>query len=232
MPRVYVIGCASGGASGYLPDLGYAIRRTFQVLRQSEATVTGLLLCGAPDDPATPRGEAANVYATLTELNHFANPTIPFTAQYSSDGPRLTNEGPAFDSTYLLTFNHRSPESRYATMAHLASYLFHELTTPLGLRLEKVRQSRSAAMGGVPADCLPFRSLGTYGVWFPRGLMLRLAAQKACHRVVEVWASQESRAESQEPETPLALSSQLLTLDCWKRPRPASWPIRSSCPSR
>ena len=39
-------------------------------------------------------------------------------------------------------------------MAHLGSYLFHELTTPLGLRLD--------AAGAAPAlaEGTPFRSLG------------------------------------------------------------------------
>jgi hypothetical protein len=44
----------------------------------------------------------------------------------------------------------------------------------------------------------PFRSLGTFGVWFPRGLMLRLAARDACLRLLEDW--QESGAELTGPE--------------------------------
>jgi len=184
VPRLYVIGCASGGASGYLADLGYSLRRLMQNLRQNEATLTSLLLCGAPDDPATPRVEQANTYATLTELNHFADPTIPFAAQYGSDGPRLVSEGSAYDSTYLLTCSHRTPESRRNAMAHLGSYLFHELTTPLGMRLEGCRQKNP------PGDALPFRSLGTYGVWFPSGLLLRLAAQRACRTILEEWHAQ------------------------------------------
>ena len=47
------------------------------------------LLCGAPHDPATPKAELANVYATLTELNHYSDPLIPFSAQYGTDGQRL-----------------------------------------------------------------------------------------------------------------------------------------------
>ena len=50
--------------------------------------VTACCFCGAPDDPATPRIEQANIYATLTELNHFGDPSIPFAAQYGADGPR------------------------------------------------------------------------------------------------------------------------------------------------
>ncbi len=178
IPRVYLIACASGGGSGYVTDLGYAVRRLLKQMRHPESPVTSLLFCGAPDDPATPRAELANVYATLTELNHFADTSVPFSAQYGTDGPRLVDEGAAYDHTYLLTLAHRTPESRRDALAHLGSYLFHELTTPLGLRLDRCRLQ--------PAPTV-FRGLGTFGVWFPRGLMLRLAARAACRRVLEEW---------------------------------------------
>jgi hypothetical protein len=179
VPRIYVLGGATGGASGYLTDLGYAVRRLMQQMHQPDATVVGMVWCGAPEDPATPPAEQANLYATLTELNHFADPAIPFSAQYGTDGPRLVDDGTAFDQTYLLTQPYRTPEARRDTLAHLGSYLFHELTTPLGLRLDQLRLKRDRRA--------PFRSLGTFGVWFPRGILLRLAARGACERVLEEW---------------------------------------------
>jgi eukaryotic-like serine/threonine-protein kinase len=180
IPRVYIIGAANGGSSGFLPDLGYAVRRLLQQMRHPEAPVTAMLFCGAPNDPATPRQEQANLFATLTELNHFSDNLIPFSAQYGTDGPRLVDNGPPFDNTYLVTLNNRSPESRRDAMAHLGSYLFHDLTTPLGIRLDQSRLRRDEGAS-------PFRSLGTYAVWFPRGLLLRLAAREACRRLVEEW---------------------------------------------
>src|SRR5262249_41183115 len=75
----------------------------------------------------------------------------------------------------------RSPEARRDSVSHLGSYLFHELTTPLGPRLDRGRQLPTGT------DATPFRSLGTYGVWFPRGLMLRLAGRDACKRLLEEW---------------------------------------------
>src|SRR5262249_39364255 len=81
IPRVYIIANASGGGSGFLTDLGYAVRRLLLQLRQPESPVTAFLFCGAPDDPASPRPELANIYATLTELNHFTDSAIPFSAQ-------------------------------------------------------------------------------------------------------------------------------------------------------
>jgi hypothetical protein len=179
VPRVYVIGGATGGASGYLADLGYALRRLLKQMRQPDSPVVSFLFCGAPEDPATPRTEQANLYATLTELNHFSDPAIPFSAQYGTDGPRLVDEGKAFDEVYLLPQSHRSPEGRRDALSHLGSYLFHELTTPLGLRLDHARLKHD--------PLTPFRSLGTFGVWFPRGLLLRLAARSACARLLDEW---------------------------------------------
>jgi hypothetical protein len=188
VPRICVIAAASGGGSGFLVDLGYALRRLLASCRLPEATVTALLLCGAPDDPATPRTELANVYATLTEINHFSDPAISFSAQYGSDGPRIKEQGSPFDCTYLLTLENRSPDARRETIANLGSYLFHELTTPLGLRLDAVRGTGKA--GGFPdPGGTPFRSLGTYAVWFPRGLLLRLAGRSACLRLLDEWAA-------------------------------------------
>jgi serine/threonine protein kinase len=184
-PRVYIVAAASGGGGGCLADLGYALRRLLKQLNHPDSPVTALLFCGAPDDPATPAAEQANLYAALTELNHFADPAVPFAAQYGADGPRLVDEGSAYDNVYLLPLINRSPEGRRDAMAHLGSYLFHELTTPLGLRLDRIRQHRS------DADLVPFRSLGTYGVWFPRGLLLRLAARGVCRRLFEEWQAAE-----------------------------------------
>jgi len=181
VPRVCVLAGATGGASGYLTDLGFTLRRLLQQLRQPEATLTGYFLCGAPEDPATPRSEQANLYATLTELNHFADPSITFSAQYGTDGPRLVSQGPAYDQLYLLSLNHRTPECRRDVMAHLGSYLFHELTTPLSIKLERHRLARAHS------DTLPFRSLGTFGVWFPRGLLLRLAGREALQLILDEW---------------------------------------------
>jgi len=198
VPRVYVIAGAGGGSSGFLVDLGYAVRRLLGQLRHNESPVTAFLLSGAPDDPATPPAELANIYATLTELNHFADPAIRFTSQYGADGPAISEAGATFDALYLLTQANRSPEARRDAIAHLGSYLFHELTTPLGLRLDRGRQASGSA------DASPFRSLGTYGVWFPRGLMLRLAGRDACKRLLEEWQATGDPTATAEVEAACA----------------------------
>ncbi len=180
IPCVSVIASASGGSSGFLPDLGYALKRVLKQMRQPEGHINSFLFCGAPDDPATPPAEQANLYATLTELNHFAEGMAPFSAQYGADGARIREEGPAFEATYLLTHAQRSPGARRDAVAHLGSYLFHELTTPLGLQLERWR---------IHTNGVAFRSIGTHAVWFPSGLLLRLAARRALKTLVQHWTT-------------------------------------------
>lgn len=198
VPRIFVIAAAGGGNSGLLVDLGYALRRLLQLLRHNDAEVTLLLFCGTPTDPATPRAEQGNVYATLTELNHFTDPAIPFAAQYGADGPRILDQGKPYQCAYVLQMANRSPEALRDTVAHLGSYLFHEMTTPLGLRLERRRQVAPAAS----ATC--FRSFGTYAVWFPRGLLLRLAARQACQHLIEDWMTEGDPTAQTEVEAACA----------------------------
>ncbi len=188
-PRVYIIASAGGGSSGLLPDLGYGIRRLLAHMRHPDAPVHAFISCGATTDPATPKSELANVYATLTELNHYSDPTIPFAAQYGPDGQRIIDNGAPFQSIYLLPMAHRSPQALEESIAHLGNYLFHELTTPLGLRLDHLRRDDAPGESG-PAPGLhnaPLRSFGTFAVWFPRGLLLHVAARQACKRLIEQW---------------------------------------------
>jgi hypothetical protein len=181
VPRVYVIAAAGGGNSGMIVDLGYAIKRLMQQLRHAESEANLLLFCGTPGDPATPAVEQANVYATLTEFNHFTDPAVPFAAQYGADGPRITDAGQSYTCSYLLQISNRTHEAMRDAVAHLGSYLFHELTTPLGLRLERSRKVMPSF------GSTYFRSFGTYAVWFPRGLLLRLAARQAVRDLLEDW---------------------------------------------
>ena len=202
-PRVYELAAAGGGSSGMDPDLGYALRRLLVSLRYPDAKVNAILMSGAAQDPATPKHEQANVYATLTELNHFSDPAIPFAAEYGAEGQRIVDEGTPFHSVYLLPLAHRSPDAMEETVAHLGSYLFHELTTPLGLRLENLRQEdelneSGPAMGQMSVS---LRSFGTYAVWFPRGLMLNLAARHACKRLIDQWIATDTMPSVGELQT-------------------------------
>jgi hypothetical protein len=207
-PRIFVLSSAGGGSSGLLADLGYALRRLLAQMRHPDAELNLLLCCGAPGDPATPKPELANVYATLTELNHYSDLTIPFTAQYGADGQRLVDQGTPYGAMYLLPLAHRSPQALDEVVAHLGSYLFHEVTTPLGLRLDHLRRESASVEAALARKGLsaPFRSLGTYAVWFPRGLLLRLAGRLACRKLVEGWLAGKEDQRGSPPAVPAAVA--------------------------
>ena len=182
VPQVFVFASGTGGAGGMLIDLGYAVRRVLSRMNAPDAPAAAFVYAAAPTDPAATDQELANLYATLTELNHYADPDVSFVAHYGGpEGPKVEGRGLPFTATYLLPMAERSSQAFRDVVSHLAGYISHDLTTPLGPALERVRTA--------PAEFgrSPFRGFGTYGVWFPRGLLLRTAAQKICTRLVKDW---------------------------------------------
>ena len=176
-PRVFVLAAAGGGSSGALPDIGYAVTKLLSQLKLPPQ-VTAFLFLGAPADPTTPAEECANVYATVTELNHYADDTITFRSRYGGpDGPQIESPAPPFSTVYLLQRGGRSPSAAAECAERLAAYLCLDLTTALGSELDRTRaESRGL-----------FRAFGTGGVWFPRGLVLRAAARRICERLINEW---------------------------------------------
>ncbi|HEX4610657.1 MAG TPA: tubulin-like doman-containing protein, partial [Urbifossiella sp.] len=183
-PQVYVFASATGGAGGMLPDLGYAVRRVLARMNAPNVPVAAFVYAASPTDPGSEDHELANVYATLTELNHFADPEVTFAAHYGGpEGPKVEGKGLPFSATYLLPMPERSSQAFRDCVSHLAGYVSHDLTTPLGPALEQVRSEAQ------PFGRSPFRGFGTYGVWFPRGLLLRTAAAKICTRLLRHWGA-------------------------------------------
>jgi len=138
---------------------------------------------GSPLDPATPALDQANLYATLTELHHFEDPSVSFIAQYGPEGPQTVDPRSPFDGIYLTLRRDRTPAAVRECVAHVATFLTHDLATSLGGRLEESRTQ--------PHDpnAVAFRTFGTSTVWYPRGLLLRVSARHACERLLDIWRS-------------------------------------------
>ncbi|MGL5908464.1 MAG: tubulin-like doman-containing protein, partial [Phycicoccus sp.] len=182
-PAVYIFISASGGTSGMLLDLGHAVRRSLEKMNLANAPVSAFVLTGAVQDSESPAEELANVFATLTELNHYADPDVPFTARYGGpEGPQVDARGLPFSATYLLPMAARTPEAFRDVTSHLAGYVAYDLTTPLGSGLDTLRQKPP------PPGRTPFRGFGTVGVWDPRGLLLRSAARQTCVDLLRQWS--------------------------------------------
>lgn len=179
-PRVMVFASACGGSSGATVDLGYALKRLLRQMNFTDSQVTLFNYCGAPDDTTSSRQELANAYATLLELNHFRQGEVTYDGLFGPDVPQFTDAGSPFDSVYLSISRERSPESVRDTVAHLATYVTHDVASPVGGALNRSRRNDAGRKPG-------FRSFGTFTVWYPRGLLLRVAARQAVARLLEVW---------------------------------------------
>lgn len=190
-PQVLVLAAATGGSSGFVTDLAYAVMRQMAQQHLTVAPPTLFLFLGAPNDPATPTSELANIYATLTELNHYSDPSTTFNSQYGPDGQHFVDRSPPFAAAYLMTLDNRTPDAHRNAVAHLANYVNHELTTTLGSRLELQRQATVGASS-------VFRSFGTQSIWFPRGLLLRAAARTVCDKLVQEWQHPDLLGSSAE----------------------------------
>jgi hypothetical protein len=77
----------------------------------------------------------------------------------------------------------RTPAAVRECVAHVATFLAHDLATPLGARLEESRTK------SIDANSIGFRTFGTSTIWYPRGLLLRVAARHACERLLDIWRS-------------------------------------------
>lgn len=183
VPRAVVLASATEGLSGLIPDLGFALRRLFEQARTPHSPLTAIIYGGSPLDPATPTIEQANLYATLTELHHFEDESVSFIAQYGPEGPQIIDPQTPFDGTYLTVRRDRTPAAERETVAHVATFLMHDLATPLGGQLEDRRLQPG------DANSIPFRTFGTSTVWYPRGLLLRVAARHACEQLLDIWRS-------------------------------------------
>jgi hypothetical protein len=183
-PRVYVFAAGAGGSGGMLADLGRVTRRVLARLHAPAAPVVLFLAAGAPDDPRTADWERANLYATLAELNHAADPEARLPdPPPDPDGSTPGGPAPPFTGMYLLPQPERTAGAFRDGLARLAAYLAHDLLTPLGPALDALR-----ALPPAPGRT-PFRGFGAFGVWFPRGLLLRAAAHALCGRLVREWAA-------------------------------------------
>lgn len=183
-PQVYVFAAAGGGTGGgMLIDVAYTLRRALVELGLPERDVIGFVMCGSPSDPASSVEERANIFATLTEIQHYGDPAVEFHAQYGVNGPQLRDKGAPFRAVYLTRVGHRGPNVMREAASRMASYVFHDLSSPMGTFLAQARRLQRRTQNTV------FRSFGTYSVWFPRGLMLRVAARLACQRLIHMWLS-------------------------------------------
>lgn len=103
-PRVYVVaGLAGGTGGGMFLDVAYTVRSKLKQLGYTQPDVVGIFLL-PPDGPTgeiSPQTQA-NVYAALTELNHYGNSETVFQANYDDRHGTIADTSPPFTQLVFL----------------------------------------------------------------------------------------------------------------------------------
>lgn len=191
-PRVYVVANLAGGTgSGMCLDLGYLVRQALRQFGYDRPDVVALLFLPKPDGgSARSVLAAANAYAALTEIHHFAAADTLFTAHYDDNDPPVKDRAPPWTRCVLLPLpvetNDPTPTRRTACLA--ADFLCRELVTPLGVALDRGRKNAhdSRADGGMACQ-----TFGLFRYFWPRRLLVRRTARFFLQCLVKTWIGKD-----------------------------------------
>ncbi len=103
-PKIYLVASLAGGTgSGMLFDLAYTLRSRLKQLGYTEPNICAVLTLPVDDASGTLSSQLrANVFASLTELNHFSHPESSFDAHYDDRFGQVRDSASPFTETVLL----------------------------------------------------------------------------------------------------------------------------------
>jgi serine/threonine protein kinase len=192
-PRVYILaGLGGGTGSGVFLDLAYTVRALLRQAGYDKPDLAGLLMLPPADRQRTRTLQLGNTCAALTELLHFADPEMLFSAQYHEREPTVRDVAPPFERTVLLPLPEETDEVATREVVDQAGeYLYRDLCTPLG-------RAADLARAGLPAPPWPargqfYQTFGLFQVAWPRRTLLRTTARQMCQRLVTRWLSKDSK---------------------------------------
>ncbi|MFO0849501.1 MAG: tubulin-like doman-containing protein [Gemmataceae bacterium] len=194
-PRAYVVaGLAGGTGSGMAIDLGFILKHELKAVGYRKPDAVGVLLAPPPDGLGRPAG-AANTYAALTELGHFAAGR-PYQVRFDPAEPPVAAADGPFTRAALVPLP-KKPRSKYQEAAYglAARGLLVELATPAGRAADAGRgPDPVAGPNGEPVVQL----FGLHRLTWPRAELAAVATRRFAHHLLTQWAGKES-AHLREP---------------------------------
>ncbi len=139
VPRVYLVGAASGGiVSGGALDLAYRIRDVFHREGHETVDLIGLLVHGVGQSNSNRSLAAANSYALLRELQHFRKNGYPGDTAFGIE----PSDEPPFDSTYFLHAGANQDDAQFSDcLRGIADYIVQDTTSSFNAVNRVARQS-------------------------------------------------------------------------------------------
>jgi hypothetical protein len=209
-PRVFIVSATTGGTgSGMVLDFGYIVRQVLRDLKLADDAVCGLLAHCTGRNPQTRDLSAANAYALLGELNHYADPQHFFPGDAAAGLEAFGAEDTPFSHTYLINLGEElEPVGFTAAIDRLANYLYHGTLTAASVFFDKCRAAHSADKSSRNTPTL--RTFALCQMGFPPGNIPRSAADDLCRSLLIHWRgtaanrAQQAAASLSDPTSMLA----------------------------
>jgi serine/threonine protein kinase len=192
-PRVYVVTSLVGGTgSGMFVDLAYVFRHLLRQLGYGQPEIYGVFLLPGGNGKGTRALSLANTFAALTELNHFSEPKVTFSARFQDRVAPITDSDPPFNRCVLLHLPEGGePEKVRKTVTLAGDYLIRDLMTPLGRAADLSRAGQSASVPPVSGPAC--QTFGLYRFSFPKRRLVQETARRVCRNLVHRWMTKDSR---------------------------------------
>jgi serine/threonine protein kinase len=192
-PRVYVVTSLAGGTgSGVFLDVAYTLRALIRQMGYEQPDVVGLLLVPPLDGSRTRTMAIGNAHAALMELIHYASPGTTFTARYHEREAPVRDSDPPFGRVLVLPLPDETDEVATRELVELAGqFLARDVASPFGKACDLAR----AGVSGPPWEsrCLYYSTFGMFQLSWPRPALERAIARRLCQRMVQHWATKDSK---------------------------------------
>ncbi len=188
-PRVYILGSLAGGTGGGMfLDLAYLLKHELRNVGYRKPEIHGLFAV-PPADKSTPRQAAANAYAALTELSHYA--VTPYQTRFDNSEPPVLDTTPPFDRVGLVQWPRKGTDKDHRRLlGAMARAAFLDLFTPAGRKIDYVREV-------APVDRYAGPTVQPFGVFrlsWPRYELMATITRRLCQQVLRRWSAKDGGA--------------------------------------
>lgn len=192
-PRVYLATSVAGGTgSGMFLDLAYTLRALLRQMGYDIPDVVGLLFLPPVDSSRSRVMALGNAYAALTELNYFGSPGTTFHGKYHDREAPFSDDGPPFSRNLMLPLPEESDEVATREVIDLAAqFLYRDMATPFGKVADLARADILAPAWERRGQY--FQTFNLFQLSWPRHSLLSSLSRHLCQRIVNRWASKDSK---------------------------------------
>ena len=186
--RSYIVANLAGGTGGgAFLDAAYLLRHELKQVGYRKPESVGILMV-PPADKNTDRTAAANAFAALAEMNHYASGE-PYKTRFDTAEPPIVDSQAPFDRTAIFQLPKKMrARDRNRAAGAVARGLFLELITPIGRAADYVRSVSPYDPYSGPV----VQPMGLYRLSWPRPEILAAITKRFALHLLRRWSERES----------------------------------------